>query len=397
MIDPARALALIRERVRPLDGERVPLAEAAGRVLAEGVDAGRDLPPFDNSAMDGYAVRAADCGPQAPVSLAVLGTARAGAAGRSPLGPGQAVRIMTGAPLPEGADAVVPKEAAQDGGAVVTLLRRPAPGAHVRRRGEDVRAGARLLRPGARLRPYEIALLAAQGLESAAVVRRPRVAVLATGDELTPGRAHGKIHDSNGPAVCAALARWGAAPLPHGVAPDEPAALKAALARALAASDALVVSGGVSVGDHDLTKAALDELGMELVFWKVAIKPGKPLLFGLWNGRPVFGLPGNPVAALVCAEEFVRPAVERLQSHEPGHQSYHLAGAALNDYPSPEDRQQYLFCRARRAAGGYELEIIRPQGSAMLGMASSADALAVSPIGTGRIRKGDTLAFRWLK
>ncbi|MBI3289569.1 MAG: molybdopterin molybdotransferase MoeA [Elusimicrobia bacterium] len=400
MIAPDRALALIAERVRPLRAERVPLAKAAGRVLAEDVRAAQDLPPFDNSAMDGYAVRLLDCDAEALPILSVIETLRAGAGGRPKVGPGQAIRIMTGAPLPEGADTVIPKEAAEERNGTVKLLRRPASGAHIRRRGEDVRAGARLLQAGAKLRPYEIALLAAQGEESVPVIRRPRVSVLATGNELAAGAAggsFGRIRDSNGPALCAAVARWGATPAPQGVAADEPAMLKVALRQALRDADALLVSGGVSVGDFDFTKSALDELGIELVFWRVAIKPGRPLLFGLLEGKPVFGLPGNPVAALVCAEEFVRPALERLQGHSPRHRSYHLIGTALNDYPSPEDRLQYLFCRARRGDAGHELQILRPQGSAMLGMASSADALAVSPLGRGRIRAGDQLAFRWLK
>lgn len=400
MIDPARALELIVDRVQPLGAERVPLAEAGGRVLAEDIHAAQDLPPFDNSAMDGYAVRLLDGRAEAGASFTVIETVRAGAAGRQTVGPGQAIRIMTGAPLPEGADTVVPKEATENGEGTVKLLRAPKSGAHIRRRGEDVRAGAALLKKGARLRPYEIALLAAQGQERVAVIRKPRVAVLVTGDELAAAPTEGSvglIPNSNGPALCAAVARWGVTPAPQGVAPDEPAALKTALRKALEEADALLVTGGVSVGDYDFTRSALLELGMELVFWKVAIKPGKPLLFGLWQGKPVFGLPGNPVAAIVCAEEFARVALERLQGHAPKHQSYHLAGTALNDYPSPEDRLQYLFCRARKGEVGYELEIIRPQGSAMLGMASGADALAVSPLGKGWIRAGDELAFRWLK
>lgn len=400
MISPDEALSLIARRVQPLGARRVPLAEAAGRVLAEDLRAAQDLPPFDNSAMDGFAVRMVDCGADVPATLNVVQTVRAGAGGRPALEPRQAIRIMTGAPLPEGADTVVPKEATEGGDETVRLLRRPASGAHIRRRGEDVRAGAQLLQKGTKLRPYEIALLAAQGEERVAVIRRPRVSVLATGDELAAGaagRSFGRIRDANGPALCAAVARWGAAPAPHGVAPDEPAELKAALLRAFNDADALLVTGGVSAGDFDFTRSALLELGVEQVFWKVAIKPGKPLLFGLWQGKPVFGLPGNPVAALVCAEEFVRPAIERLQGHSPKHRSYHLTGTALNDYPSPEDRLQYLFCRARKGDDGYGLELIRPQGSAMLGMASGADALAVSPLGKGRVRAGDKLPFRWLK
>ena len=159
----------------------------------------------------------------------------------------------------------------------------------------------------------------------------------------------------------------------------------------------LLVSGGVSDGEFDCTKEALADLGVREVFWKVAMKPGKPLYFGVRENKLAFGLPGNPVAALVCLEEFVRPALETLQGQAPKHESYHLTGTALNDYPKPADRRQYLFCSARPGAAGYELTIIRPQGSAMLAMASKADALAVAPEGVSRVSRGDVMRFRWLK
>ena len=234
---------------------------------------------------------------------------------------------------------------------------------------------------------------------------RPRVAVLATGDELTQSSeplAHGQIRNSNGPALVAALSRWDIPAVDMGIVKDDPKELGSALAAALAEADVVVVTGGVSVGDFDYTKAVLQELGVREIFWKVAIKPGKPLLFGVHEAagaspKLVFGLPGNPLAALGCLEEFVRPALEKLQGYAPKHQSYHLAGQTLNDYPKPQDRQQYLFCRASPGPKGYELTIIRPQGSAMLAMASQANALAVAPAGVSRVRRGETLRFRWLK
>lgn len=404
MIQPDEALRLILENARPLAQESVPLAQSLGRVLGEDVRASEDLPPFDNSAMDGFAVRAQDClaaSAETPVTLRVLETVRAGALAGSTIKPGEAMKIMTGAPLPPGADAVVQKEIA-DGAAAgkVRIFRASEAGDHVRRHGEDISAGSLLLRKGARIRPCEIALLAAQGRLRLSVVRRPVVSILTTGDELAEAAAvlaPGKIRDSNGPALAAGVSRWGAVALPQGIVEDEPAALKAALQHSLGACDVLLVSGGVSVGDFDYTKAVLEDLGLKLIFWKVAIKPGKPLLFGLCDQRLVFGLPGNPVSALVCLEEFVRPALEKLQGHAPGYPSYHLSGAALNDYPTPKDRQQYLFCRAEREGGGYRLEIIRPQGSAMLGMACRANALALAPIGMSRIKQGDELSFRWIK
>lgn len=409
MIPPDEALRLIFEHARVLGEEKVPLARAVDRVLASEIRAREALPPFDNSAMDGFALRASDiedATPRNPVELAVLETVRAGETGRLEVKPGQAVRIMTGAPLPRGADSVVMQEMTEPGaGGTVKLAHATRPGSHVRSRGEDVLAGSPLLDAGALIRPYDIALLAAQGITDVPVIRRPRVAVLATGDELVDARealSPGKIRNSNGPALDAALTRWGVPVVNLGIAPDEPEALRKTLAAASARADVLVVSGGVSVGDFDCTKSVFAALGIREVFWKVAIKPGKPLLFGVLEApgaapKLAFGLPGNPIAALVCLEEFVRPALETLQGYAPKHPSYHLTGAALNDYPKPEDRRQYLFCRAEPAPGGYELTIIRPQGSAMLGMASRANALAVAPAGVARVKRGDALQFRWLK
>lgn len=409
MISPDEALRLIFEHAPVLAAEKVALALSVDRVLAEDVRARNALPPFDNSAMDGFALRAADiknASPLHPVELAVLETIRAGETGRLEVKPGEAVRIMTGAPLPRGADSVVMVEMTEPGGrGRVKMARATKPGSHVRARGEDVLEGSRLLDAGARLRPYDVALLAAQGMTEVPVIRRPRVAVLATGDELADASealAPGKIRNSNGPALTAALSRWGMPVLNLGIAPDEPETLRAALLAALAEADVLVVSGGVSVGDFDCTKSVFSSLGVREVFWRVAIKPGKPLFFGVReapNSPPklAFGLPGNPIAALVCLEEFVRPALETLQGYAAKHPSYHLTGTALNDYPKPEDRRQYLFCQAKAVAGGYELNIIRPQGSAMLAMASRANALAAAPEGVSRIVRGDTLRFRWLK
>lgn len=409
MISPEEALALIHAHARVLGEEAVPVARSVDRVLAADIRAATALPPFDNSAMDGFALRAADlkdATPQNPVELTVLETVRAGATGRLEVRPGQAVRVMTGAPLPRGADSVVMAEMTEPGaGGKVRLAGSTRARSHVRARGEDVAEGSLLLEKGALLRPYDIALLAAQGVAEAPVVRLPRVAVLATGDELVDSRQEpgpGRIRDANRPALLAALSRWGAVTEDLGIAPDEPAALTATLASALARADVLVATGGVSVGDFDCTKAVFAALGVREVFWKVAVKPGKPLFFGVLEapGAPtklVFGLPGNPIAALVCLEEFVRPALETLQGYAPKHPSYHLSGTAENDYPKPGDRRQYLFCRARPAPGGYALDIIRPQGSAMLGMASRANALAVAPAGADRVRRGDSLGFRWLK
>jgi len=404
MIDAAEALRLILERARRLSPETVRVEDAAGRVLAGGIAATEDLPPFDNSAMDGYAARSADLAgatEAAPVELAERDVLRAGDFPSASVGPGEAVRIMTGAPVPPGADCVVMVERTRPAGAGrVAILRAPRAGDHIRRAGEDVRKGTPLLTDGAQLRPFEVALLAAQGRAEVAVTRRPRVGVLATGDELAAAGAPlapGKIRNSNGPALVAALRRRGYEVRDGGIVRDDLDAIREKIRDLLGWADVLLVSGGVSVGDFDFCKAALEDAGVREVFWKVAIKPGKPLFFGLGRDRLVFGLPGNPVSVLVCFDEFVRPALEGLEGKSAGHTGFHLAGTVVNDYPKETDRQRYLFCEVTREGGGFLVRIVRPQGSAMIGMACRANALAVHPAGGAPLRRGDVVDFRWLK
>lgn len=408
MISVEEALEQVLASVVPLEAENAPLEAALDRVLARDLMAREGLPPFDNSAMDGFAVRSADlaaAGPDRPASLAVVGTARAGAGYRKRLGPGETVRIMTGAPVPAGADAVVMKELVSEADGAVRFTTTPAAGDHIRPRWEDVRVGEPLLPKGRLIRPYEIALLAAQGFASVPVIRRPRAAVLATGDELAdfrePALAEGRIRDSNSPALSAALLRWGAQVERLSSAPDDPARLREALEPARE-SDLLLVSGGVSVGDFDFTRTLLEAIGLRTVFWKVAQKPGKPLLFGLLPRRgggetAVFGLPGNPVSALVCLEIFVRPAVEAMQGRALGYPSWHLEGEVQSPYRLHDQRRHFLFCEARAFAGGFVLRILKPQGSAMVGMACRANALAMAPAGARELKAGDRVPFRWLK
>lgn len=405
MLSADEALKKIMETVQPLGRtEGIPLAQAVGRTLAQDVIARMDLPPFDHSAMDGFAVRAADLGgasAQAPVRMPVQSLLAAGAEQGSPLLPGQAIKIMTGAPVPEGADAVVMQEWTRAVDGVVEILYTPKPGEHIRRHGEDVRQGQALLPRGRLLRPYEIALLAAQGWSKAPVLIRPSAAILATGSELvsaeTRGLRFGQIYNANGPALTSALARWGVTAIDWGIVPDEKEALRKAFQDAEAQADMLLVSGGVSVGDLDWTRVLLEELGLQVIFWKVAMKPGKPLLFGTWNGKPVFGLPGNPVSALVCLEEFVRPACEKQQGQSPSHPSYHLEGILEADFWKEDGRQHFLFCQVSESASGFQVHVIRPQGSAMVGMACKANALAKIPAEARHLLKGDRVAFRWLK
>jgi molybdopterin molybdotransferase len=315
----AEALAIVLEAVRVLPAETCGTAEALGRVLAEPVCAGRTLPPWDVSAMDGYALRAADVR-AAPVTLSVAFEVAAGGDRSRPLPPGSAARIFTGAPLPPGADTVVRQEdVVRDGGGVRIGVAAPA-GEHVRPAGEDVRAGERVLEPGTRLGPGSLGLLAALGRSVVAVHQRPRVAILSGGDELVEpdGDARdGRIVSSNSYALAAQCREAGAEPLYLGIARDTPEDLERALRAGLAAH-VLVSSAGVSVGDRDHVRPVLEKLGCELLFWGVRIKPGYPLVFGRFGGGDpvrgplVFGLPGNPVSAMVTFEQFVRPALRRM-------------------------------------------------------------------------------------
>lgn len=404
LLPVSEAVARILAEVKTLGAEEIALGEAGDRILAESLTAREDSPPFDNSAMDGYAVRAGDlanAGGGNPVALPVQERIAAGAEKAQALRAGHAARIMTGAPLPDGADAVVMQELTRRENGRVTFARSVEPGESVRRKGEDVRAGDKLLDAGALLRPYEIALLASQGFAGVKAIRMPRVSIITTGDELVPAGAKlkpGKIRDSNGPALIASLKRWGIVPLDFGIVPDDEKAIEKEFKKALDKGDALLITGGVSVGELDFTRPVLARLGVKEIFWRVALKPGKPFWFGVSrDGKPVFGLPGNPVSVLVCLEELVRPALEKMQGKESKHPSYHLRGKTVNDYPKPGDRLQFLFCNARQSGDGFELEIIRPQGSHMSGMAARANALAIAPQNVSRIKAGDELLFRWLK
>lgn len=312
MLTYEEARGRILDRVSPLGTERLPLDAAAGRTLAGEVHAPGDLPPWDNSAMDGYAVRSEDCRGEAVLPIA--GYQTAGGRDASSVPPGGAVRIMTGSPIPEGCDAVVPFEEAEETDGSIHVPGPVRPRQHIRYRGEDVRAGALVLRDGTVLRPPEISLLASFGRAMVPAYRKPRVAILSTGDELVelgnpPG--HGKIVNSNSHALAAAIAEAGGEPILLGIARDEREDLRTRVSEGLAA-DVLVTSAGVSAGDRDLVRDVLAELGVENVFWKVLVKPGGPTAFGVAGRTPVFSLPGNPVSSLITFEVFVRPALMKM-------------------------------------------------------------------------------------
>ena len=297
--------------------EVVDLHHAVGRVLRHGLVAQIDLPPFDNSSMDGYAVRAADTDDAKPtrsVTLEVDGTVAAGHPNPVPLRPGHARKIMTGAPIPPGADAVIPVEDVEVDGSRIRIAQRIAPGRYVRFTGQDTRSGQRLLDAGQTLTPGLIGILASQGMVRVPVSRKPRVAIIATGDELVePGTplSPGQIPNSNTYALRAAVLESGAVPITYPAVPDRRDAVEAALFRAGAEADVILSSGGVSVGDYDLVKSVLEREG-RLDFWRVDMKPGKPVAFGTLNHTPFLGLPGNPVSSLVTFELFARPLIRIL-------------------------------------------------------------------------------------
>jgi molybdopterin molybdotransferase len=371
------ALAEILSRVEPLPTERVPLMAALGRALAETVVSPREIPPWANSSMDGYAVRAGDTA-AAPVRLAVVGTVTAGSVPTREVRGGEAVRIFTGAPLPPGADAVIPQEDTEASDGHVVLRSPVASGAYVRPRGEDLRVGDAVLAPGGALGPAAIGVLATLGYTQVLVRRRPRVAILSTGNELAElGRepGPGQIPNTNSYSLAAQVLEAGAEPMNLGIATDSLDAIAERL-RWAAAADVVLSSAGVSVGDLDLVKTALTRAGAELHLWQVAMRPGKPITFGSLGGRAVFGLPGNPVSAMVTFELFVRPALRRLGGFTALHR-LRLRARALGPIDNPGHRRGYLRVTLEPDGGAWGARLTGDQGSAILTSMVRADGLAV--------------------
>jgi len=378
------ALARILETVRVLEPERVGLLGAAGRVLAEPVTADRDIPPLTNAAMDGYAVRGADVAHAAegdPARLQVVGEVAAGQVSPLAVEPGTAVRIMTGAPVPTGADTVVRFEDTRSQSGWVEVLKPYSTGKNVRQAGEDVRAGQVVLEPGKVLRPQEIGMLAAVGCVEAMVTRRPRVAILATGDEVvppdrTPGP--GQIRDANSYTVAAQVQAFGGIPLLLGTARDREELVRQGMREALAQkADFIITSGGVSVGDFDLVKRVLAAEG-EMHFWSLNMKPGRPLAFGVVNGIPLLGLPGNPVAAAISTELFARPALLKMQGFTDWSRPMAVARLA-QPIRRKDGRRHYLRVRLHETAAGFEATLTGDQGSGILTSMVQANGLAVIP------------------
>ena len=389
-IDEAQGRVL--HAVRPLAPEDVSLADALGRVLAEDLQSAIDVPPFDSSAMDGYAVLA---GPEA--ELEVVDESRAGRPAEAAMEPGRAIRISTGGAVPHGATAVVPLERAETGTGLRVHVGASAPGDNIRRAGEDVRAGSIVLRRGTPLGPAEVGVAASVGRASLRCARRPRVAILVTGDELTEaGRPlkPGGIYSSNGWALAAQAERAGALVTARETVPDEAAETRAALARALDSSDVVVVSGGVSVGPHDHVKPALAELGVEERFWGVSLRPGKPTWFGIRNEKLAFGLPGNPVSAMVGFHLFVRMALAAMQGADP---AAPRASATLEEpVPRHAHREQAVRVHLETSGDGWRARATGPQGSHMLTSMLGATALARIAPGQGEVPAGERVEVELL-
>jgi molybdopterin molybdotransferase len=397
------ALQIVLDAMPLLEAETVATPDALNRVLAEPVVAADSLPPFANSSMDGYALRAADvqdASEAKPASLRVLADVAAGSDVDVTVEKGTAARIMTGAPLPPGADAVVPVEDTsepwRDGGRplpdAIQIKRAVQPGDYVRPIGEDIEAGQTVIDAGQVIRPQEIGVLASLGVTEIAVVRRPRVGVLATGDELIPidqALTPGKIRNSNGYTQTAQVRQLGGEPIPLGIAGDDAADLRRKLQTGLDAGvDLFVSSAGVSVGAYDVVKMVLEEEG-DVRFWRVRMRPGKPLTFGLYHGVPYLGLPGNPVSAMVSFERFVRPSILKMGGHTELERP--RVTVTLQETVRSDGRETYVRAIVGKEGGEYTAVTTGGQGSHMMTSLVQANALVIIPEGTVEVTAGTRL------
>jgi molybdopterin molybdotransferase len=392
VISVEEALSRLLAPLETLPLEQISIVDALGRVLAEDLAARRTQPPFAVSAMDGYAVRAEDLA-TVPVELRIVAEVPAGAGFGGHVGAGEAARIFTGAPTPAGTDTIVIQEDTQRDGEHVRVLEGAARGRYVRRAGLDFAEGDVLLRAGRRLTARDIGLAAAMNRPWLFVHRRPRVGILSTGDEIVmPGDPIGphQIVSSNSLSLAAFVAACGGIPVSVGNAPDDPAALRQ-VAAATRGVDLLVTTGGASVGEHDLVRDVLGADGLELDFWQIAMRPGKPLMVGRYRGTPMVGLPGNPVSTLVCALLFLQPALDRLSGAASAEEAPPTArlGTAL---PKNDRRQDYLRSKLAQAADGMlEVFPFEVQDSSMMRLLSAADCLVVRPPHAPAIAAGATV------
>jgi molybdopterin molybdotransferase len=390
LIEHPEAVRLVLESTHRLPAEDVPLVEAQGLALAEDVRARFDSPPFDNSAVDGYAVRSADA--EAGRTFTVVDEAPAGRPARRSVGEGEAIKIFTGGVIPEGADAVVMVENTSGWGEEFELKKAASPGQNVRGSGEDVREGDVILTAGTEVGPPEIALAATQGYGTLPVYRRPEVVVLSTGTELVEpgerGLQPGEIYDSNSFAVIAQAQEVGARARRVSAASDDAGTIRDAVGAALETADVVVTSGGVSVGEKDLVKGTMLELGVEQIFWGVKFKPGKPLFFGVREGTSVFGLPGNPVSAMVCFELFVRPALVKMMGREDKGRP-RIRVYFEEDVKNNFGRMHAMRVSLEQTEKGWLARSVGAQGSGLVSSLTKADALALIGPESEGVRAGD--------
>jgi molybdopterin molybdotransferase len=384
MLTVEQALERVLSAFHPLEPERVDILEALGRVLAKDVYAGEDIPPLANSSMDGYAVLAADtvgASPNRPARLRIVGQIAAGYVPETAVASGTTMRIMTGAPIPSGADAVIKVEDTDTDGKYVNIYTEVAPGNYIRSAGEDVRQGELVLSKSTLIRPQEIGMLATLGHREVLVHRRPRVAILATGDEVVEidqPLAPGKIRNANSYSNAAQVLEHGGEPLLLGIARDNVDDLTAKIRAGLEQGvDLFLTSGGVSVGDFDLVKDVLAAEG-EIAFWRVRMKPGKPLAFGHIGGVPVLGLPGNPVSVMVSFEVFVRPAIWKMLGRTDLARPT-LQATLMDEITHKDERRHYVRVRVEKHNGAYRAHLTGGQGSGILSSMVKANALAVIP------------------
>lgn len=407
MLSVSEARAAILERFDPLETEAVALLEALDRVLAEPIASDIDLPPFSNSSMDGYAARSADLIGAArghPVRLKVVADIPAGHPSDVSIGPGTAARITTGAPLPAGADVVVPVESTDDPARGLSALRNEVAifeelkgGAYVRGPGEDVKRGQPVLRAGALIRAPEIAMLAAVGRSVVPVVRRPRAAVFATGDELVPPDqipGAGKIRNVNEYSTAALVVRYGGVALTLGIGRDDESAITEKFEAALAQkADLIVTSAGVSVGARDVVRDVVQAHG-EIALWRIRMRPGKPLAFGHYEGTPFFGLPGNPVSAMLTFEQFVRPVLLKLSGRSSWEKP--IVPVRLLEAVTSDGRETYARAWVQRDGAGYVARLSGGQGSNVLSALTGANALVIVPEGVTRLEAGSQAVAQML-
>jgi molybdopterin molybdotransferase len=395
------AQKIVLEATPVLGLEKIPILDALGRVLGEDIVAERDNPPWDNSAMDGFAVRSEDIKQehaiQKPVTLSIIEDVPAGKMPSKTVGGGQAIRIMTGAPIPKGADTVLKVEDTEPTPESVRVFKPEPKGSNIRPQGEDVRKGECIIAKGTQIRPGEAGMLAILAKSFVFVYQRPRVAILSTGDELADldeRFSEEKIINSNSYGIAAAVQDAGGIPFLLGIARDNPAALKEKISHGLTA-DILVLSGGVSMGDYDFTKAVFRDLGAEMNFWKLAIRPGQPLAFGKIQGKLAFGLPGNPVSSMVTFEQLVRPAMLKMS----GHRSYGrpLVQAVFQEkFSKRTDRRHFLRGVLTREDGVFKVRTTGAQGSGILTSMVKANCLIDVPVEVERLNPGDLVTVQLL-